>query len=141
MQEAVALGFTTAGKVGLPQPSGGLNHMLGQHNFVLSLITLGLAAALGTLAGCARAATPDVTPTPLTAPPPTLEMFDFRTLLTSSRGGGLEPQVTQSHHPASFGMQESEKRDSLRGTLSTVVMGSIRSRCYQYRKGGGGLST
>jgi hypothetical protein len=79
--------------------------MLGQHNFVLSLTTHRLAAALGTLAGCARAATSDVTLTPLTAPPPTLEVFDFRTLLTSSRGGGLEPQVTQSHHPASFGIQ------------------------------------
>jgi hypothetical protein len=105
MHEAVALGFTTAGKVGLPQPSGGLNHMLGQHSFVLSLITHGPAPALGTPAGCAPAATPHVTPTPLTVPPPTLEVWDFTSLSTSSRGGGLEPQVIQSHHPASFGMQ------------------------------------
>jgi hypothetical protein len=87
MHEAVALGFTAAGAVGLPQPSGGLNHMLGQHNFVLSLITHELAAALGTLAGCARATTPGVTPTPLTVPPPTPEVSDFRTLLPAAPPG------------------------------------------------------
>jgi len=70
--------------------------MIGQHNSVLSLITLGLAATLAALAGCAPAttpevtetpvppppsSTPEVTQTPLPLPPPTLEVLDFRTFL------------------------------------------------------------
>ena len=49
--------------------------------FVLSLITLALACALITLAACTPATTPEVTPTGLPVPGPTLQVLDFRTFL------------------------------------------------------------